>query len=139
MKPYTPKGKAALFVAEAEKDLMREYTSRQVSEVICCDVRAVSKMLEYAARNGLIFSRSNGRNRYWRGHPYREGQVRCQPESANQTHIRNGNLNCIQPRADWMTSRDDVRCQKVVPGWTPPKMVCVREGAGEWHSEEIAA
>lgn len=125
-KPYVPKGKAALFVAEAEKDLMREYSSREVSEVLGCDVRAVAKMLEYAARNGLIFSRSNGKNRYWRGHPYREGQIRYQPETANETNVRNGYLNCVQPRDGWVTSRDDVRYQKVVPGWTPPKMVCVR-------------
>lgn len=138
-KPYAATGKAALFIAEAEKDLMREYSSREVAQIIGSDIRAVAKMLEAAARNGLIFTRSDGRNRYWRGQPYRESQVRYQPETPNETNVRNGYINCVKPVAGWVTSADDVRCQKVVPGWKPPKMVCSRPGAGEWHSEEIAA
>lgn len=126
-KPYIPKGKAALMVAEVEKDLMREFTSREAAGIMDCDVRAVGMTMEAAQRHGLIFSRSDGRNRFWRGQPYREGRVRYQPESPNETRVRTGCLNTVQPRAGWTTrSEDDVRFQKVVPGWTPPKMVCVR-------------
>lgn len=125
-KPYAPKGKAALMVAEVEKDLMREFTSREASKIMDCDLRAVSVTLEYALRNGQIFTRSDGKKRYWRGQPYREGQVRYQAETPNESRVRAGYLNTVQPRAGWVTSEEDVRYQKVVPGWAPPKMVCVR-------------
>jgi hypothetical protein len=124
--PYVPKGKAAVMVAEVEKDLTREFTSREASQIMQCDIRAVGASLEYATRNGLIFRRSNGKHCWWRGQPYRDSQVRGQPESPNETRVRIGTLSSVQPRAGWVTSADDVRYQKVVPGWTPPKMVCVR-------------
>lgn len=138
-KPYTPKGKTSLLIAEMEKDLMREFTSREASQIMGCDLRAVGAFLEYSMRHGLVFRRSDGRTAFYRGAPYREGQERGEKETPNQTKVRNGYINCVQPVAGWVTSADDVRCQKVVPGWTPPKMVCTRPGAGEWHSEEIAA
>jgi hypothetical protein len=126
-KPYIPTGKAALMIAEVDKDLTREFTSREASKIMDCDIRAVGASLEYATRNGLIFRRSDGRNCWWRGQPYRESQVRGQPESKNETRVRIGTLGSVQPRPGWVTSADDVRCQKVVPGWVPPKMVCVRQ------------
>lgn len=125
-KPYIPKGKAAPFLALIEKDQTREYTSREAAEIMECDHRAVGQFLEHPMRHGLVFSRSNGRLRFWRGQPYREGQVRGEPETPNETRVRIGTLSTVQPRAGWVTSADDVRYQKVVPGWTPPKMVCVR-------------
>lgn len=122
-KPYAPTGRVVVFLELVERDLMREFTSREVAEVMECDHRAVGAFLEYSMRAGLIFRRSTGRKCYWRGNPYREGHVRGQSESANERRVRSGMLNAVQPRDGWVTSAEDIRVPKVVAGWKPPVMV----------------
>jgi hypothetical protein len=94
-----------------------------VAAIVGCDIGAVGAFLEHSQRAGLIFSRTDGRKRVWRGQPYREGHVRGQSESANERRLRSGMLNAMQPVDGWTTSAEDIRVPKVVAGWKPPVMV----------------
>lgn len=122
-KPYVPSGRVVVFLEMVERDLMREFTSHEAAGIMGCDPRAVGAFLEHSMRAGLVFFRSTGRKRFWRGQPYREGHVRGQSESANERRVRSGMLNAVQPRDGWVTSADDIRVPKVVAGWKPPAMV----------------
>jgi hypothetical protein len=118
MKEYNPtKGKIVPLLALMKEDPMREFSVAEAAEVMRCSTKSVSPLAAWACKSGVMFRRTVERRLFLRGSPYPEAEqkvmARKHPE---RVVIRDG----------WATDPDDPRIGKVVPGWTPPKMVCVR-------------
>lgn len=126
---YEPKGKVAAFLRVVEADLSREFTSREVAQIVGCDPRAVTAMLDYTVKASLIFRRWVGKSAIWRGQPYNPDEVRREREAKEPRQARNPMKMAGQKGKGWQPEPGDPRIPRVVQGWTPPKMVPPRASA----------
>jgi hypothetical protein len=126
-KPYVPHGKMIPLLAALEAEPEREFTGYEAAEIIGGDVRQVSSFVFYAERAGRVFKRivKQGRLRYLllRATPFPDAQ----PVRPSEDIARQGWKEGRAVRSEgWTTDPDDIRIGKVVPGWKPPVMRCVR-------------
>lgn len=120
-KPYTPRGYIVPLIQAAKADPQRIFTVSEAVKLMGVKSRKVGGSLTYALRAGMIFrGKVNGLTAY-KGSPFADGGM--PPPPVPQKIAR------IKPASGWETDPDDPRVPKVVPGWTPPKMVCVRQAA----------
>jgi hypothetical protein len=119
-----------LAALEAEPD--RTFTSSDAMAIMGVeDVRTVSSFVFYAHRAGRVYKRvigtGNKRQLQIRATPFPDGdpgRVKPSQDKSRQTWKEGG----TQAAPKWATDPDDPRIGKVVEGWKPPVMRCVREG-----------
>lgn len=116
---YTPHGRMIPLLAAMEAEPDRTFTGAEAAQIMDCDVRTVTAYVFYAARAGRVFKRVEGKGNK------RKLFLRATPFEAPAVPVHTMRA---KPLRDWITTDEDVRVPKVVPGWTPPKMVCTRLG-----------
>jgi hypothetical protein len=125
---YEPRGLVRKLLNAMSEQPGREFPAVECAEIIGCDPRAVSAMTEYARREGLMSRRKVGVKFLYRAAAYAAEELRDKlanrpppPKSRNPLKV------VSKPPPPWVPDPDDPRISKVVPGWKPPVMVCVRQ------------
>lgn len=119
MTPYTPRGKIIPLLKLMREDPMREWTAKDVVAVIGGKPQGASPMLEYAVKAEVIHRSKNADGlMVFRAQPYRASE-----QVPAEKRLRMPKVNIVN---GWATSCDDPRIPRVVPGWVPPRMACVR-------------
>lgn len=119
MTEYKPRGRVLAMLAAIEAEPARVFTAAECAQIMDCDQRTVGAYMVYAVRSGRVCKTKVGRQANYSG---------LRPENAPPLPKR-GRQQCnpkIVASTSWMTDPDDPRIGKVVPGWKPPQMVCVR-------------
>jgi hypothetical protein len=120
MNIYKPKGAIVPFLAAVATDPHGVWTATEAAQVMQIQVRKVSATLKYAVGHGVLYrSEMQGRVVY-RGVPF--------DASAAKTLVTPKPRRVQRQIGAWAPRADEIRIPQVVPGWLPPKMVCVREG-----------
>lgn len=117
---YEPRGRMAIWLEHVKADPARVWTAAEAAEVMGMHSGKIGGTALYAIEAGVLFAMKKDRRIYFSGRPFRDGmpynrQTRSEPEPP-------------APIPKW-NPEDDPRIPRVIPGWTPPKMVCVRLGA----------
>jgi hypothetical protein len=120
-KPYEPKGRMADLVSALEAEPGRTFTSQEAAQIMGCELVAVSSAVFYAVRAGRIFKKAQSR---------RLLLLRATPFPGESSQA-NRPINVRKEADGWATDPDDPRIGKVVLGWKPPQMVCVRLAAND--------
>lgn len=117
MKDYEPGGKMKLWLAAMRAEPERIWTSEEAAKALKTSINHVHGYSDYAVAKGVIF-RTKRRNRVVYGlQPFPDVE-QTQPVPRLKKRAAKG---------EWRPNPDDLRIPKVVPGWVPPKMVCVRQ------------
>jgi hypothetical protein len=115
---YKPKGKIIPLLEAIEADRLRVFSVAEAAALMKVPRCAVMAMVAYAIRAGLIFRGKDVAGRaVLRGTAFPAGQAAVLPPFTEAI---------CKPRRKapgWRPDEDDVRIARVVPGWTPPKMV----------------
>lgn len=120
-KPYQARGVAAKFLLAVAADPTRIWTSAEACEVMGIAVRRLYATMAYPVHHQLVYQARRGGRLVLSGVPF-EAEQMVAPVVKEYTPRR-------QTAVGWLTTEDDPRVPKVVPGWTPPKMVCARLAA----------
>lgn len=115
-KPYTPKGIVVPFIEAASAEPSRIWSYPEAAEVMGIIVKKVSATVATAVEAGLLF----------KGRRLGATVLSAKPFENIAPPPRNRHLHLVKMADSWMTTMDDPRVPKVVAGWVPPKMVCVR-------------
>lgn len=116
-KPYIPRGKIVPFIEAVKANPERVWTISQIADVMGLHSRKVGGSLVYAERNGVVFRAKREGRLVYSGRPLPDGEP---PPVPKKKLAR-------RPGCDaWLTTPEDIRVPKVVPGWTPPVMVAPR-------------
>lgn len=116
-KPYTPKGVVVPFIEAAKAEPHRIWSYPEAAELMGTIQKKVSATVATAVEAGLLF----------KGRRLGATVLSASPFENVPAPPRNRHLHLIKIADSWTTSMDDPRVPKVVAGWVPPKMVCVRE------------
>jgi hypothetical protein len=117
-KPYEPRGKIVPLINLAKADPDRIIFTDEACRICGERSNKLGGSLTYALRAEVIFrGKINGKTAY-RGRPFDAHAMPPPPLPVKLGRRKGG---------EWQPDPDDLRIPKVVPGWTPPKMVCVRE------------
>lgn len=119
-KQYQPKGRMVILAAAIRAEPTRIWTSRELADVMGISVRKVGGYVTYALGNAVLFRKKEGRFITYSGTPF-PGQ---EPAPA----LKKRSYAKYKPASQW-TPEGDIRIPRVVPGWRPPQMVCVRLAA----------
>ena len=119
-KPYKPKGVVVKLLSAMRAEPEREFTAVECAEIMSCTPRAVGAFVEYSLKFGLISKRKENRKCFFRASPYTE-------EPAARLRAPTNPLK-LKPPGKWEPNPNDPRITRVVPGWKPPVMRCVRAG-----------
>jgi hypothetical protein len=124
---YQPRGAVVRLINAMRAEPEREFTAKECADIMDCAPNGVSPMTLYARADGII-----GRIKGEHGFVYRFGQY-----TEEELGERLANRKAEKPRnplklkeappPPWTPDPDDPRISKVVPGWKPPVMVCVRQ------------
>lgn len=117
---YEPGGRMKLWLAAMRAEPERVWTPAEAAAVMGIPNKKVGGYAEYAILHGFIFQSKKGRGCLYALHRF-EGFL-PPPKGIPQGRRKARAVPKWEPG-------DDIRIPKVVPGWTPPKMVCVRVGA----------
>lgn len=118
-KHYQPKGTILPFLAAVSDDPYRVFSVPDAARIMDIPTRAVTATLAYAIKNGVIYrGKDSGGCVLYRGSPFSGQAPVAKPASAAKPRKLSA--------SGWPTTADDIRVPRVVPGWTPPKMVCAR-------------
>jgi hypothetical protein len=117
---YQPRGPVLLLLTAMRKEPDREYTAKECAEIMGCEPRAVGATTDYACRAEMIHRRKDGRRLVFRASPYLAGEMFRPNSKVSPLRV------VSKPPPVWTPDADDPRITKVVPGWKPPVMVCVR-------------
>jgi hypothetical protein len=127
MTAYRPKGAVVLLLAAMRKQPEREFTAAECADIMGCVPRAVGAMTEYSTRFGLISRRKDGRQVLFRAMAYTEDELEDKRRAKLRTPV-DPLKSKGKPPGPWVPDQDDPRITRVVPGWKPPVMRCVRAG-----------
>jgi hypothetical protein len=119
-KPYKPKGVVLNLLSAMRAEPEREFTATECAEIMGCIPRAVGAFVEYSLKFGLIAKRKENRKCFFRAAPYTDEAVPKLRTPTNQLKLR--------PPGPWTPDLDDPRIPRMVEGWKPPVMRCVRAG-----------
>lgn len=121
--PYEPKGRAAVLLDEMRKDRARRWTYAEVAKLLDIQPKAVGATVQNSVRAGLIYAGYTEEARMALSvEPFPE-HLRQKPKPMGKVRDQ-----ARKPPKEWTPDPTDPRIMRVVPGWTPPKMVCVRLG-----------
>jgi hypothetical protein len=116
-KPYEPKGTARKLIDAIATDPARVWTTTEACEVMGIHVRKLYATLQNSVKYGLIYQAKRGGRLVISGQPFSAAQLIAPvAKYVPRAHVAGG----------WQTDPNDPRIGKVVQGWTPPRMVCVR-------------
>jgi hypothetical protein len=119
---YEPRGgRVVVLLDRMYAEPKRIFTSKECAQIMGCANAAVSPTLLYAIKARRVFKRNTGKRCEYSATEM-AGSVVLPPAKKRTKHPEKA-----QPLAvGWATSPDDPRIGRLVPGWMPPKMVCVR-------------
>jgi hypothetical protein len=123
---YKPRGAVVRLITAMRNEPEREFTSRECANIMDCESRAVSPMTVYAMADGIIDRRKVGATFVYRLKPYTKEELGERLANRKAEKPRNPLKLKEAPPPPWVPDPDDPRISKVVPGWKPPVMVCVR-------------
>jgi hypothetical protein len=112
-RPYTPTGVITPLMEAVKDEPTRLWNYQQAAEVMGITASRVSATTLKAVEAGLLFRGPRDGVTHLSGQPFK---------TSKGLKITN-----IRMRDDWTTTMEDVRVPKVVAGWVPPRMVCVRQ------------
>jgi hypothetical protein len=116
-KQWVPTGAIVPFMEAVAANPTRQWSYPEIARVMGIPSRRVSATVLHVVERGLLFRGGSHRETLLSGVPFPEpAPLR---KSSDRPQIAEG----------WVTSQDDIRVQKVVPGWTPPKMIPPRAAA----------
>jgi hypothetical protein len=119
---YQPRGVVLRLLAALRNEPEREFTAKECAEIMDCEPRAVGPFTDYARKHEMIYRRKEGRKCLFRASPYLAGEMFRPNSKVSPLRV------VSKPPPVWTPDADDPRIAKVVPGWKPPVMVCVRNG-----------
>jgi len=129
---YEPRGKMVDLVAALRAEPERAFTGQEVAAILCCKnyPSTIDQYVYAACAGGIVFKREVDRVRYYAGAPVsdlllQKAGISVQPRNGDGRPIPAGKRTAEEVEA----ALADVRCPKVEPGWTPPKMVAPRAGS----------
>lgn len=124
IKEYAPKGRVLAILPMFAAEPNRVFKSDEISKILGCDLKGVSATLEHPIKNGLVYRMKFPGHRaiHFKGSPFDGQEVKVR----ERTRARGKRDYAVKLQDGWLTSMDDPRVPKVIPNWTPPKMVCVR-------------
>jgi hypothetical protein len=119
---YQPRGNVIKLLAALRNEPEREFSAKECGAIMDCEPRAVGPFTEYARKAEMIYRRMDGRRSMFRASPYLTGELFRPDTKVSPLRV------VSKPPAAWSPDPDDPRIAKVVPGWKPPVMRCVRNG-----------
>lgn len=120
---YIARGKIVPFIEAAQAEPTRVWTCAEAARLIGLKSNKLGGSLIYAIRGGIIHRGKRGGQIVYSATPLPDIAL---PPPKVQTY-RDRHPERFVPGKAWATDTDDVRVPKVVPGWKPPQMVCVRD------------
>jgi len=119
-KVYTPKGKIIPFLKEMDRDPERVWTLPEAAVILCIASNGVVPMVTYALRAKRMFRGLNAAGKtILSGRPF-PGQSLPVPAPRHNERQRVKKAHLAE---NWVTTHEDIRVPKVIPGWRPPAMV----------------
>jgi hypothetical protein len=116
--PYRPKGKIIPLLQAMAREPDRVWSIPEAARVMSTSTKSVMATCGYALKAGIMYR------------TVRLGMVVLSSRPFDPCTMKEPSARTLTlPASNWMTRDDDPRIPRVVPGWTPPKMVCVREAA----------
>jgi hypothetical protein len=106
---YEPGGKAAALLRAMREDPKRAFSFPEAAEIMGGHAKNVGAATLKCVKSGLIH------RHVWDGRVYLSADADARMPERKPTTT-----------ASWVPDPDDPRISKVVPGWKPPQMVCVR-------------
>lgn len=118
MKQYTPRGKVTLLLQAMAEDPGRIWSIPEAAEIMECGRTGVLAMVKTALLDGAMYRGKRG------------GYAVLSPRPFRPTGMGQAERRPITPQAipKW-NPQEDARIPRVIPGWAPPRMVCVRTGS----------
>lgn len=116
---YTPRGVVVALLDALEAEPTRVFTSAECAAILGCELRTVGAYVDYALRAERIFKVKIGRNVQYSATRMRDA---VEPRKRGRRQV----APKIVTSTSWTTDQDDPRIGKVVDGWKPPVMRCVR-------------
>lgn len=119
MKAYEPSGMVRLLLEAVKDEPSRIFTVSEAAKVMGISSVRVYGSIAYAVRAGVLHRGTKGGVLVLSGSPLAE-------ELPLPKQQQDKNLHRKPVAAGWATDPSDPRIGKVIPGWVPPQMVCVR-------------
>jgi len=119
-KLYEPRGVIVPFIKAVHADPERMWTVAEACRVMGVKSNKVGGSLTYALRNQILYRQKRDGQTVYRGCPFPEGNL--DPPAVKTTVVR----RIKTTDGEWLTTGDDPRVPKVIPGWKPPQMVASR-------------
>jgi hypothetical protein len=116
---YEPRGACAVLLKVMQASPHRVWSVPEAAEIMDVSRKSVPSTVANALRAGLMFRGKTSSGSMAIGLKPFSDPVRV-PEKTSKEISR------AKPADGWLTTPDHPRIGKVVPGWVPPKMVCVR-------------